>query len=249
MNFLKDLDFENLVELLEYLENISNKETKEERLNFVEERIGNFFPNLSAIQEIELSYIINNRDRDSFELFKASYPNLGIDVEGRSVPKDKNYWEIRETSLESVYQFALEELSKYEVDKSKYRINSQVYNAKTLDELKNMSPHRPDLYIYQRKLFLDRWRGINLTDPREFNRVEKLLIDILGEKTNAFLIDVVEYCKSKNDARQFLTFLEHLFERIEILSLDKELTSETNRLFLENINTIINKNNKLYEII
>ena len=251
MKYLKDLSFENLVELLEYLENISDKETREERLTFVEERIGNFFPNLSALQELELSFIVNNRDKDSFEIFKASYPDLEIDNTGRSTPKDKNYWEIRHTSLESVYQFALEELSKSDKDKTKYKINTQVYNAKTLDDLKNMNPKRPDLYMFQRKLFLDKWRGLQITDPREFNNIERILSSILKDekKTSAFLVNVIEYCKPKNNAHEFETFLNHLFERIKILGLDTSLSSEVNRQFLDNINTIINKNNKLYEII
>jgi len=251
MNYLKDLNFEDLVELLEYLENISGKETPEERISFVEERIGNFFPNLSALQELEFSFIINNRDRQSFETFRASYPDLEIDTEGRSTPKEKAYWQIREKALESIYTFALEDLQNNSfIDKSKNKINTQVYNAKNLSILKNMEETRSQayIYIYQRKLFLDRWKGHYIINQKRFNEIEKILATVIdGNDVPSFLMKVVLYCKNKNE-KDFSVFLEHMFERIEILGLDGSLSSESNKQFLENIKTVIDKNNLLYEV-
>jgi hypothetical protein len=67
----------------------------------------------------------------------------------------------------------------------------------------------------------------------------------LGLQPAAFLINVIKYCHKRKE--DYSIFLDHLFKRIEILSADKKLFSEGNREFLSNINSIIDKNNKLYE--
>jgi hypothetical protein len=119
-------------------------------------------------------------------------------------------------------------------------VNTQVYNAKTLACLKNMNAMKYDNYIFHRKLFLDS----SIMTNKKIKVVEGSLKE-LGLQPAAFLINVIKYCyKRKED---YSIFLDHLFKRIEILSVDKELSSESNREFLSNINSIIDKNNKLYE--
>jgi len=244
MAYLKDLNFEDLIELLDYLEDISGKEIKEEKLSFVEAKIGNFFPSLSAVQEMEFSSIIGDRSIELFELFKGKYPNLEIDTTGRSTPKEKEYWEIREKALNELYLFALENLEKNSfLDKSTNKMNMQVYNAKNIVFLKDMNGGRTDLYAFYRKLFLDKFKGHRIINQRNFSNAEVVLGELFSkDEVQLFFLNTVIYCKDK-DENEISLFLEHLFERLEILLLDKKLSSDSNKAFLEGINDILSKNN------
>jgi hypothetical protein len=91
MEHLQNLEYDNFIELLNYLESLSESEITEEIEVFVEEKIQNFFPHLDAVQQLELSYIVKNRDEKAFDLFKESYPELEIDPTGQSTPAEKQY--------------------------------------------------------------------------------------------------------------------------------------------------------------
>jgi hypothetical protein len=241
MEKLQNLEYDNFIDLLNYLESLSESDIPEEIEVFVEEKIQKFFPHLNAVQQLELSYIVKNRDRKTFELFKESYPELDIDPTGQSTPDEKQYWQLTENSLNSVYDLAVQDLETNRfIDRSYNKVNTQVYNAKTLACLKNMETMKYDNYIFHRKLFLDS----SATTNKKMKVVEESLRK-LGLQPAAFLINVIKYCHKRKE--DYSIFLDHLFKRIEILSADKKLSSEGNREFLSNINSIIDKNNKLYE--
>jgi hypothetical protein len=241
MEKLQNLEYNNLIELLNYLESLSESDIPEETEVFVEEKIQNFFPHLNAVQQLELSYIVKNRDEKAFELFRESYPDLEIDPTGQSIPDEKQYWQLTENSLNSIYDLAIQDLEANRfMDRSYNKVNTQVYNARTLACLKNMEAMKYDNYVLHRKLFLD-----NSTLTNKQMKVVEDGLKELGLKPAAFLINVIKYCHKRKE--DYSIFLDHLFKRIEVLIADKELTSDSNKEFLSNINSIIDKNNKLYE--
>jgi len=230
MEKLRDLSYENFLELLEYLDSITE--------NVAITAIGNFFPTLTALQELEIGYIVDSRDRDAFERFKEEYPDLDIDPEGKSEPEEKKYWQVTEKALNHTYDLAFNYLKNNNFkDDTNNKGNTQIYNAKTLAALKNMEYQDYLLYSFKRKLFIDKHPYISY---KEFNKIEAVL-RLTGIDPNRFMIYVVAYCKDKK-YENFNLFLEHLFKRIEILEVDKDLISQSNKEFIEAINTVINKN-------
>ena len=242
MEKLQNLEYNNFIELLGYLESLSKSDIPEEKEIFVEEKIQSFFPELDAIQELELSYIVKQRDEKAFNLFKESYPDLLIDPTGQSTPESKDYWELTEKSLESIYEFALRDLESSAFnDKSYNKVNTQVYNARNLSCLINMEPTKYDAYAMYRKLFFDSSQDFSRQEYKE----AEIQLKELNLNYSAFLITVLKYAfKRKEDIS---VFMDHLFRRIEVLHSDKDLKSSINKVFLSNINSIIDKNNKLYE--
>jgi hypothetical protein len=230
MELLRDLNYEDFSELITYLESITD--------NAAMIAIGSFFPKLSALQEIELGYIVDSKDRDAFERFKEEYPDLEIDPEGKSQPEEKRYWEVTEKALNHTYDLAFNYLKNNNFkDDSPDKGNTQIYNAKSLAALKNMEYQDSSIYPFKRKLFLDKNPYLS---NKEFNKIESVLKSISVDP-NRLMIYVISYCKDKK-YHNFNVFLEHLFKRIEILAEDKDMTSQSNKDFLEAINTIINKN-------
>lgn len=226
---LTDLEYTEFIELVEYLDSLPEGPAIS--------LIGSFFPKLSALQELEMGYIIDTRDEQAFEKFKSDYPDLEIDTEGKSSPEKKNYWEISEKSLNYTYDLAFSALKTNNFsDKSLSKINTQIYNAKSLACLKNKEFLDSNLYYAQRKLFVDKY---NL-DFNSFNTAEKILKD-KGLEPTKFFVYVIEYCNKKK-YENFQKFLDHLFRRINLLNDDVNLVSISNRDFLDNINSVINKN-------
>jgi len=228
--YLKELEFENFLELVRYLDSIT-----EESASLA---IGGFFPSLTAIQELELNHIIEMKEKDLFEKFKSDYPDIEIDPEGTSIPIQKNYWEVAEKALNHVYDLAFNSLKKSNFkDNSPASENTQIYNAKTLSCLKNIEYISPALYYPNRKLFLDKFPQISFLsiESAELNLKKK------GVNSESFLSYVIFYCKKKK-YENFATFIDHLFRRIDVLSSDKDMSSYSNIDFLDSINSIINKN-------
>jgi hypothetical protein len=233
MNYFKDLDYSNFIELIDYLNSISD--------NNAISVIGSFFPSLTAVQELEMSYIIDSRDERAFEKFKIDYPDLEVDVEGKSEPSRKDYWEITERSLNYTYELAFSNLKSNNFrDESLNRGNTQIYNAKTLAVLKNMNAEDDRAYFMRRKLFLDKGENY-IVSQEKFNKIEKIISE-LGLDSSKFMVYVLNHIKEKK-FENYRLFLEHLFKRIELLSLDKDLKSASNKDFVDNIKTVINKNN------
>jgi hypothetical protein len=241
MRNLGDLEYNNLIELLDYLESISGSDIYEEKKAFAEDKIWKFFPNLTFIQELEFSYIINERDEKAFQEFKSNYPNILIDESGKSTPSDKDYWEVKEKALEMAYSIAYEKLrSNGFKDDSLHKVNSQVYNSKNLSGLKNIELNNKPPYLMLRKLFVDKHEDM-LVNYKTFERYERILKD-LDIDVNLFLGLTIMYCNGKQ-YDEFSIFLEHLLRRIDVLHADKELKSVHTKEFLDNIHSVINKNN------
>jgi len=229
MNYLRDLEYSEFLKLMDYLDSISE--------NTAISLIGNFFPKLSALQELEIGYIIDSKDEKAFEKFKSDYPDLEIDEQGKSEATKKDYWEITEKSLNYTYDMAFQSLkSNNFLDNTFGKINTQIYNAKTLACLNNMEYQDNTAYLLKRKLFIDKY---NL-GFKSFNEAESILKE-KGLETSKFFVYVVGYCKDKK-YENFNKFLDHLFRRIELISRDTELKSSSNKEFLDNIISIINKN-------
>jgi hypothetical protein len=230
MELLRDLNYEDFSELITYLESITD--------NAAMIAIGSFFPKLNALQELELGYIVESKDKNAFERFKEEYPDLEIDPEGKSQPEEKRYWEVTEKALNHTYDLAFNYLKNNNFkDDNPDKGNTQIYNAKSLAALKNMEYQDSSIYPFKRKLFLDKNPYLS---NKEFNKIESVL-KLIGVDPNKLMIYVISYCKDKK-YNNFNIFLEHLFKRIEILAGDKDMTSQSNKDFLEAINTIINKN-------
>jgi hypothetical protein len=234
MNALRDLSHSEFVELVKFLNSLS--EESNAMLN-----IGGFFPKLTAVQELELSYVIENDNNERlFEKFKSDYPDLEIDPEGASTPSKKNYWEIAERSINYTYDLAFNDLKSNNFkDGSPDKGNTQIYNSRTLACLKNMPVDKKVIYFIQRKLFIDKFAGY--LGLKDFRHIEDILKE-LGLDYQTFLSYVILYVKEKK-YKNFGLFLSHLFKRIELLKSDKELKSQSNREFLESIKIVINKNN------
>jgi hypothetical protein len=232
MAFLRDLYYKEFVDLIDFLEGVSE--------GGAIESIGKFFPQMTAVQEMELGYIIDSKNEEAFNRFKSDYPDMEIDAEGKSTPIKKDYWEITEKSLNYTFQMALEELKGSDFrDKSSDKANTQIYNAKTLSCLKNMEKLDPSIYYFKRKLFIE--KNASYISDSQFNDVEDIL-KRLGVKHQSFMNYVVEYCKEKK-YKNFRLFIDHLFRRIDILSLDLSLKSASNKEFLESIKSVVDKNN------
>jgi hypothetical protein len=242
MNFVKDLEYKNFIELIDYLENLSGSDDDDIKKSFMEERIHSFFPKLTALQELEFSHVVNSRDVAAFEKFKKDYPELEIDTTGKSTPIAKNYWEIKEKAVKSLYELAENDLKQNSfMDNSPNKVNSQVYNARSLSCLINRNFGEPKAYIFSRKLFIDKFPGEEYITFDRFNHLEKVLSN-RGIDHQKFMFYVIEYC-GKKEKKNFIYFLENLFIRIELLGLDQNLESEESKTFLENVIKVVNKNN------
>jgi hypothetical protein len=83
MEKLKNLEYNDFIELVDYLNSLSD--------GAAIALIGKFFPNLTAVQELELNQVMESRDEDDYNLFKNEYPEMEIDPKGKSEPIKKNY--------------------------------------------------------------------------------------------------------------------------------------------------------------
>jgi hypothetical protein len=244
MQYLKDLKYENFIELLEYLEEMADTEDKEEKLRFSEERIQNFFPTLSALQEIEISLVISNKDKEMFEQFKNQYPELEVDETGKSKPNKKDYWQLKEKALESIHEVALKYLnSKGKKNPDMKSLNKQVCDAKSLECLENKGIHNErNTYYFLKKLFINKYPNDSVVSNFNFLKFEKAMSEI-GLNYHKFFMMVINHCNTKKKRDDFVIFLDHLFRRIELLLSDKNLKSENNKRFLDTIKAKLNGTN------
>jgi hypothetical protein len=241
MNTLKELEYANFVELVDYLKSISGEESEEGKLGFALQKIGNFFPELTSLQELEMGYVIDNLSQETFERFKDNNPDIKIDTTGKSTPTKKDYWEIKEKSLSYVFDMAYNNLKKNNFkDKHPDRLDTQIYNAKTLSPLKNMEKKESISYAYKRTLFFKKFPFVS--ESFDVNRYEGYMSEMKIDNYTVFFNYLLSYCYNKK-YKNFSVFLEHVLKRIETLYLDKELKSNLNKEYLESIKSVINKNN------
>jgi hypothetical protein len=229
---LKEVSFEEFLELVDYLESISEGGTQA--------LIGRFFPFMSATEEFELNYVIDTREKANFERFRESYPEMNIDPDGKTEPSPKDYWEVHLKSLENVHQMA----SKYLEGRTgsegmPNKPNGQIVAARSLEPLIRLPRQDPSFYIPRKKLFLDK----HGTGPITRSRVEMAEADLrsVGVAPNTFLTPMLAYCESKK-IENYRVFVDHLLRRLSILSEDKHLRSDVNRHFLAAVKSVSERN-------
>ncbi len=240
MNTIKDLEYSNFIELVEYLKSISGEENEDGKMGFVLNRMGNFFPELTSLQELELGYVLDNLDKEKYERFRDNNPDIRVDETGKSSPSKKDYWMIKEKALNHLFDMAQNNLkSKDFKDNHPDRLDTQVHNAKTLSPLKNMQKQDSIAYAFKRALF---FKKFSFMPAEDFVKYEKHMEELGVEDYTVFLNYFLSYCYNKK-YKNFSIFFEHVLKRIEILYSDKDLKSQFNKDFLEAIKSIVNKNN------
>jgi len=241
MEYVRDLQYENFIELIEYLETLSESKEKEDLNVFISEKLNNFFPSLTALQSMELSYIVETKRKDLFNIFRENYPDLEIDTSGKSFGTIIDLWSIKEQSLNTLFDTALEFLkeSNYK-DKSKNKVNSQVFNAKTLAPLINRIFEKNVSYYFIRQKLINKHPDSQLVSIENFHKYETILTG-LGYNFETVLYPVISFIINKK-FDNFNIFLDHLFSRIDLLFSDKELKSESNKAFKSKIELLISKN-------
>jgi len=212
---LGNLQYDNFVELLDFLGNkVPKDKSEDERNAIIVTSLDSFFPELTALEEIEFKKIAEdiiygreNSERE-FNKFKIEHSTVKIDRIGTSAISPKKYWEVSLATIEKIYALALSELHKTNfVDHTDNKINIQVFNAKTLAIFEN-SPLPSSLYLYNKKLFLQTHSDGNVISPKNFFKYEKILKELTGSDT---LINyIVEYCKAKTNPRNYMMMVNHI---------------------------------------
>jgi hypothetical protein len=235
MKPIRELEFQSLIELLDYLEGASGSDIEEEKKAFAEERVWRFFPNLSFVQQLEFNVIIKDRNPEAFETFKLNNPDIEVDETGKSIPSEKNFWEVKEKALDKLYTNAVEQIAANGRDMSNNKIDTQVINAKTLSNLERVSPSLSGVYFYMRILFVNKFTTA-LINYDNINTVEEKIKNLKLDPV-PLMSRVISYCNDRK-YEEFSIFLEHLFQRVNLLSLDKNLEIQSNKEFLESIKKI-----------
>jgi hypothetical protein len=229
---LREVEFTEFLELVDYLESISEGGTQA--------LIGRFFPFMSATEELELNYIIDTRNWGRFNAFKEAHPEMDVDPEGKTDPSPKDYWEVQLKSIEAVHEMASSYLNKSKgIEDISNKPNTQIVSAKSLKPLLSMPHQDPAFYVPKKKLFLDKHTSGILNRARVEDAESSLRR--LGIAPNTFMIYVFSYCSSKKE-ENYKVFLDHLFRRLSILSEDSALKSQSNREFLEAIKSVSQRN-------
>jgi hypothetical protein len=172
---------------------------------------------MDALQQMEMDYIADSRSEFAFDRFRNDYPDLRIDESGTSVPKKKNYAEIRAKALDEVYSEAYSNLRKANFhDSSKSDEDSQIYNAKSLSCLENAIPKLdPKDYAPARFMFLKK----HPDDAISIGRIEEY-IGKLGFDPKPISAAIVSYCSRKGKEESYRSFLFHLSNRLEVANKD-----------------------------
>jgi hypothetical protein len=229
---LRDVGFSEFLELVDYLESISEGGTQA--------LIGRFFPFMSATEELELNYIIDTRDQGKFNAFRDAHPEMDVDPEGKTDPSPKDYWEVQLKSIEAVHEMASSYLDKRKgIEDISNKPNTQIVSAKSLKPLLSMPHQDPAFYVPKKKLFIDKHESGTLNKAR-IEDAESTLRRI-GVAPNTFMIYVFAYCSSKKE-ENYKVLLDHLFRRLSILSEDSALKSQENRDFLHAVKSVSERN-------
>jgi hypothetical protein len=238
-DILENLKYSEFKDLLFHLKKLSSAEDDISKQVEVEAKLNYFFPELSALEEMELNHVASaifredTTSEDLFNIFKENHPKLKIDTLGLSHPFKKNYWEIELKSLDSVYELAQNYLQKNNYrDETHGKINSQVVNAKDLNNLNNIKLNPSMIYDFDKTLFLKKFNNEYINN-QNFNKYEKLVYKYT--KNNIFMHKLIEYITRKDKPVSYGTFINHVFSRLDILDKDVKLTNEENKSYLKKI--------------
>jgi hypothetical protein len=229
---LREVGFTEFLELVDYLESISEGGTQA--------LIGRFFPFMSATEELELNYVIDTREQTRFEAFREAHPDMEVDPEGKTEPSKKDYWEVHLKSIEAVHEMASKYLEKRGgIEDLQNKPNTQITSARSLKPLLSMPRQDPAFYVPKRKLFLDKHPNGALSKQR-VEDAEKRLRN-LKIAPNSVMTAMFAFCSSKKP-ENYRVFVDHFLRRLEILSEDSELKSDVNRDFLAALKTLSETN-------
>lgn len=228
---LSEIPYSDFVDLTEYLYSLENGDKL-----FIE-RIARFFPNIKSALFIELTSICesihekNESAQTMYELFSDAHRDIEFDETGKSGISFSNPWEVILTALDKTFEIAEHNLSTNSRDKSKNKIDSQIYNAKTLKCLENIINKD---YNCTKILFLKNSSNSGLVS-KYLNEAEEVLKK--NNCSNLVLGKLLLYIDKLPEARVNM-FTKCFFERIHCLGLDNELSNKSNIEFLENIKKI-----------
>lgn len=229
---LKEVNYEQFIDLLDTI-----NETNEDIIKILYLLI----PNMSSLNMIELNNIIEsykNKKEDTevlFNNFKNNNPDLLLSF--NMDPDDvveKKYWEISLKSVEEIYNNAFNILKRNNfIDKSKFQINSQVYNAKNLSCLKNIK--NPSSYAMRRQLYFKKYIETDNFNRKILKEIEDYLLKVIGNVKS--LAAFMEYISNKKD-NYISVFMDHFLIRMNSLVHDEKLENPLNKEFLENLKEI-----------
>lgn len=228
---MKEMEYEDLVSLLEYLE-----EKHQDKAQLILDR---FFPDLDAEQTLEFNNvcaeILNKGDgKELFEKFKEAHPDATVDPEGKSEPVKKDFWKITLKGLEELHTLASENLKATSFkDDTPFHVDTQVVNARSLAPLINMETSTKQ-YLSRRVLFLKKYES-DLINKKVLNKYEEILKQLVGNVN--LLSRLLSYCETRNYG-EYRFFVKHVFNRLDCLHQDTELSDQRNVDFLENIKKI-----------
>lgn len=239
--YIESLQYNEFKDLIFYLKEISIEKDEKEQVKYVLKNIERFFPSLSTLEQLEFNKILLDTldEKDDAEKlfidFKEKYPKIEIDPHGKSTPTKKNYWEITLASLENIYYTAFEDLRRNSfIDNNKYKLNTQVYNAKNLTPFINKGKITSN-YIFNRQIFLKK-NSSQLINSTNLRNMENILKKVVGNVD--LLNSLLDYIKNEK-YENYSLLVDHLFTRIELLGQDPNLTNQITKDFYEKIKEII----------
>lgn len=209
--------YEEFIELVEFLNDIENDEDI-----FI--KLGRFFPELTAEQEIELGFIYENKDKDQYDKFMES--DILYDPEGKSVPKDRQHWKLTLKLMDDIYTSLL-------ISDINQNSKMQYMDAKDLTPLYSTVTSGNAPYTMSRVLFSKKYPN-RLNDILD---IEKYSNDL--QLPDKFLRKLVAYLNKCKKESEFDIFLRTLKSRLYVLYMDKELEEESNQTFKETILAVV----------
>ena len=239
---LKDMSYDDMIILMNFLKGRSKEEKNSDKIIDAVRQVSHFFPETDGTQELILTGIVTSildgRDaRKEFAVLQQAYPEMKVDRWGQSISEKKTYGGIRLSMLDEFFENSKKRLVESGfVDKSKAKIDTQIYNGKTLDSFKEREPMTN--YGIEKTMFLKKYPTVFF--PEEIEHFEILLEKYAGTKKIFHLImESANKQKANTHTDYFYSLVQHILGRLEIL--DREIEdkgaphSDSSREFLENL--------------
>ena len=227
-----EIEYADFVELVKFF---SEKETD---YFYIRKHLQSFIFYLTGTQAILLDNLIKSvlendeKSKEQFSVFQANYGDeLFFDKEGKQSPYDINYADIGLQSAEICFSQAEENLKKKHFkDDSKFKIDSQIYFAKTLLPLEY---EKAEHYKIVKALYY-KGNKINISE-NELKQLENELIELLTSNGAAHLLARFLNYISGNSYNDCHYFIDNFKTRVHALYSDKELKDEINKEFLKTL--------------
>lgn len=233
---LKEIMYEELVHLVNFLKGSNPNDSYEKKNENVFRRVGLFFPEFDAVQEVKFFSIISSILQDpasgksTFEAFKSAYPEVKVYRDGSGSPTRKKYWTIRLDSLEQMFISISQKEKLLTAEK-------QILEAKTLVNLNGVKPTAA--YPITKKIYFRSTNNIEINE-NIVAKLEKMLkeMNLSTEVLNKFMTKYMG--KNWGTIRNWF---KHFESRLDILYIEyKEnggiLENDVNKEFLENLKRV-----------